>query len=73
MNDPKPDIMHANIRFSQEGNTLGTTDDYESIDLSLEWQLPEDDPFFVIKTDGWSFNDISELQDLVDRASNLLK
>lgn len=69
----KPEIDRVCMKFCQEGNTLGTTEEYESLELFLEFQLPNEDPFFVIKTDGWSFDDVSELQELVDIAKKILE
>lgn len=39
----KPNMTKASVNFSQEGNTLGTTNDYETINISLEFQLGEED------------------------------
>ena len=71
MNEPV--IIDSKCTFSQDGNTLGTTDKYETLEISLNFQLPEEEgPFYVIKTDGWSFDDISELKDMIDRVEKVL-
>ena len=70
----KPKIDKVSVEFSQEGNTLGTTDGYETIEISLEFQLSkEDGHFVVIKTKGWSIDDISEIQDLIKTTEKILK
>jgi len=70
----KPQIAKVSVDFEQEGNTLGTTQEYESINISLEFQLCEKDgPFIVIKTDGWSIDEISELNDMINRAKKIIE
>ena len=70
----KPEIIESSTKFTQEGNTLGTTSESEEIQISLEFQLSEKDgPFYVIKTNGWSFDDVSDLNDLIKRASKVLE
>jgi len=65
--DPRRvELGKLSAEFHQEGNTLGTTEEYEAITLEGEFQLPGDEPFWVIRTDGWSFDNVSELQKLVD-------
>lgn len=54
--------------FSQEGNTLGTTSLDEEMIVDVETQLgsiEEEGGFLVIRTDGWSINDIEELKDML--------
>ena len=53
---------------------MGTTSEYEDVDIFLEFQgTKEEGPFFVIKTEGWSFDDLSELEDLINRAKKFLE
>ena len=69
----EPEITNVKIRFAQEGNTLGTTSDFEELEISLEFKLSEKDgAFVVIKTEGWSLDDVSGLQKLVDKAKRVL-
>lgn len=64
----KPELSTLTARFTQEGNTLGTTSEYENITIDAEFQLGENDgPFFVIKTDGWSIDSVNDIQQLIDR------
>ena len=70
----KAKVTGVKVSFEQDGNTLGTTDKYEDIDVSLEFPgALEEGPFFVIKTEGWSFDDLSELEDLINRAKRVLE
>jgi hypothetical protein len=59
----------ASFTFTQEGNTPGTTDEFETLTINLEYQMPEkpEDCFIVIKTEGWSVSDGDELKELVDK------
>lgn len=62
-----PEFSSASAEFTQDGNTVGTTDELESIRIDLVTQLPGEEPFIVIRTSGWSINDIGELKILIDR------
>jgi hypothetical protein len=58
-----PDISKVTFQFTQTPNTLGTTDPTgevgsEDITIDCEYQLPGEEPFFVIQSySGWSFDD----------------
>jgi hypothetical protein len=57
-----PDICKVTFHFTQTPNTLGTTDPSgvgsEELTVECEYQLPGEEPFFVIRSDsGWSFDD----------------
>jgi len=70
----KPEVTGVKVKFEQEGNTLGTTSEYEEIEISLEFQAAvEDEPFYVIKTEGWSFDNIGEIEELIKRAKKILE
>ena len=66
-------ISEAHITFTQEGNTLGTTDEVETLTICAEFQLPGEGPFWVIKTEGWSFDDLSEIHNLVTIFGDAIK
>lgn len=55
------DIYHAEITFGQSGNTMSTTSDLETLTVSFEFQMPGEEPFAVLKTEGWSISDLSDL------------
>jgi hypothetical protein len=60
-------LARAEFEFCQEGNTIGTTDQYETLTIALECQLPREGFFPVLKTTtGWSINDSKELSELID-------
>ena len=70
MNFPKPVLSGATFEFVQDGNTLGSTDEIEHIEVRLEYQLlgESEEPFVVLKSQsGWSVDDVSELHALVNR------
>jgi hypothetical protein len=72
----KPALHKANFIFSQDGNTCGTTEEYE--ELEIEFDAPAtitgpDDCFIVIRTTtGWSMDSLDELQDLIERCKKAL-
>ena len=70
----KPEITKVEVHFSQVGNTLGTTSEYEELDVRLEFQLGEEDgPFYVIKSEtGWSLDNIDDLKALISRVEKVL-
>lgn len=67
----KPHTSRIEFEFTQEGNTLGTTSDFEDLVVYVESQLgniedKEGDPFYVIKTStGWSIDSIEELDEVL--------
>jgi len=56
--------------FSQEGNTLGTTDEVEELTITVEAPLGDirnDGGFLVIQTStGWSINEPHDLLDILN-------
>lgn len=70
----KPEIEKVSVDFTQEGNTLGTTSEYETINISLEFQAEEKDgAFIVLKTNGWSIDSTEELEDIINRVKLIIK
>ena len=70
----QPELFRASATFVQPGNTCGTTADSEAIEIAFEFQAGEDEgPFFVIKTEGWSFDDLAEVEQLIQRVSRILR
>ena len=69
----KPEVSKVSVTYNQEGNTLGTTSECETIDVNLEFQLSEKDGcFMVLKTEGWSFDDHKDLIELIERTKKIL-
>ena len=62
------ELSSVKFQFTQDGNTLGTTEDIESLEICLEYQLDtKAGPFFVLKsTTGWSIDEKEELIKLID-------
>lgn len=72
----KPTLHTAKFTFAQDGNTNGTTDDCE--ELEIEFDAPAaidgpDDCFIVIRTrTGWSMDSLDELKELIDKCKKAL-
>lgn len=72
----EPFLERATFNFSQEGNCLSSKDAYEFLEISCENDLGIDssgDCFYVIKTEGWSIDNVNELQKLFDRIQKVIK
>lgn len=71
----KPQLESATFNFSQEGNCIGP-EDVESIEIKCESSLGIDRDegcFYIIKTQGWSIDNVQELQELFDRIQKSIK
>lgn len=71
----KPNLHSALFKFTQEGNTNGTTSDYEDLDISFESSLGLDfdgGGFYVLRTEGWSLDGVEDLQELFDRIEKIM-
>lgn len=69
-------LSKAVFTMCQDGNTLGTTDETEELEVRLEWQLFADDPdgpFLVIKSKGWSIDSPEELKQLLDKCARAIE
>lgn len=62
----KPVLHKASVSFTQEGNTQGTTSDFEEITIDYE-VIDDEGGFFVIRTEGWSVDSVEELEELFNR------
>lgn len=67
----RPELDRLAVTFCQDGNTLGTTAEVESITIRLESQLPGEGFFYVLQTDGWSFDGPEDLLELIDKVKLL--
>jgi hypothetical protein len=68
MKDYKIRLSEAKIQLVQAGNTLGTTDETEILDISFENQLPGEETFMVLRTStGWSMNSASDLTQILEQ------
>lgn len=71
----KPKLHSASFKFSQQGNTNGTTSEYEDLDISFESSLGLDfdgNGFYVLRTEGWSVDGVEDLQELFDRIKKIM-
>jgi hypothetical protein len=74
MKDYKIRLSEAKVQFTQDGNTLGTTDETEILDISFENQLPGDETFMVLRTTtGWSMNDASDLTKILKQVHKAIE
>ena len=61
-------IHSMHLTFSQEGNTLGSTEPTETLEVAVELVEEKHDPFFVFHSPtGWSIDDVAEIVDVLDR------
>jgi hypothetical protein len=67
-----PLLMRVQAVFSQDGNTMGTTEEYEDLTITMEYQTPPDlgneaEGFFTLKTEsGWSVDNPDEIVNLIE-------
>lgn len=67
-------LESASFTFSQEGNCVDHSD-VEVIEIRCESSLGIDRDggcFYVLKTDQWTFEDIEDLQKLVNRINKVI-
>jgi hypothetical protein len=72
----KPKLIKCSFTFDQEGNGNGTTDETETLTIECEASLGIDNDgecFYVLKTEGWSIDNVNELQELFDRIQKVIK
>jgi hypothetical protein len=72
----KPKLEKCSFTFYQEGNTNGTTDDIETLTIECESSLGIDNDegcYYVLRTDGWSIDNVNDLQELFDRIQKAIK
>jgi hypothetical protein len=72
----KPKLERCSFTFNQEGNGNGTTDETEILTIECESSLGIDNDegcFYVLKTEGWSIDNLNELQELFDRIQKILQ
>jgi len=71
-----PQLTDAKFSFMQDGNTDGTTGDIEDITFEIEtvpgMDTDEEGFYYVIRTGGWSFTDLDELSNLVNKVKNMV-
>ena len=77
----KPDLEKVAFTFNQEGNTLGTTEEYEQLTIEIETQTGdilkieengELSGFFVFRTKGWSMDNVNEFEEIIRTCNSAL-
>lgn len=71
----KPLLEDATFEFSQEGNCMNDVDMAEFLEIKCLSDLGIDRSekcFYVLKTEGWSIDNVGELQELFDRIHKAL-
>ena len=69
-------LERATFEFSQDGNCISTSDQYESLTIECESSLGIDRDegcFYVLKTEKWSIDDENDLKKLFDRIQKVIK
>jgi hypothetical protein len=68
----KPNLDHITFSFSQEPNCVDGGE-VETLEVRVESSLGVDydeGGFFVIKTEQWAFDDITEFSEMMQRVQN---
>jgi len=63
-------LERATFEFSQDGNCISDSDQYEYLTIECESSLGidrDDDCFYVLKTEKWSADGAKDLEKLFDR------
>ena len=69
-------LERATFEFSQDGNCISNSDQYEFLTIECESDLGIDRGegcFYVLKTEKWSINDEKDLRELFDRIQKTIK
>ena len=72
----KPKLEECSFTFSQEANINGLTDEVEILTIQCESSLGIDNDegcFYVLKTKGWSIDNVNDLQELFDRIQKVIQ
>jgi hypothetical protein len=68
-------LTEVKYTFIQDGNTNGTTETDESLDITMEsviGSLDEEKGFYVLRTTtGWSVNEVNDFIKLFDQMKNI--
>jgi hypothetical protein len=74
--EDKPKLESASFDFSQGGNCLSSSDDFELLTIQCESSLGIDRDggcFFVLKTEKWSIDSEQDLKELFDRINTIIE
>jgi len=70
--DNKPNLDNITFLFSQEPNCIDGGE-HETLEVRVESSLGVDydeGGFFIIKTEQWAFDDITEFSEMMQRVQN---
>ncbi len=69
-------LERATFEFSQDGNCISSSDQYESLTIECESSLGidrDEECFYVLKTEKWSIDSEQDLKKLFDRIQKVIK
>ncbi len=69
-------LERATFEFSQDGNCISSSDQYESLIIECESSLGidrDEECFYVLKTEKWSIDSEQDLKKLFDRIQKVIK
>jgi hypothetical protein len=69
-------LERATFEFSQDGNCISSSDQYESLIIECESSIGidrDEECFYVLKTEKWSIDDENDLKKLFDRIQKVIK
>lgn len=69
----KPELTRAVFEFIQDGNTDGTTSEYELLRVEFESVQMEPPGYIVLRTEGWSIDEPEDLSNLLFSCSQYVK
>ena len=69
-------LERCSFTFCQDGNGNGTTEDTETLTIECDSSLGIDNDggcFYVLRTEGWSIDNVNDLQELFDRIQKVIQ
>jgi hypothetical protein len=73
--EQKPKLDECSFLFTQESNCMNASGMIETIEIKCMADIGIDNSegcFYEIKTEGWSIDNVGELQDIFDRINKSL-
>jgi len=67
------ELISARFVYEQEGNTDGTTGECEQLIVEVEGIVLGEGGYYVIRTEGWSLDDSSEIAGIIERVRRAVK
>jgi hypothetical protein len=75
MSNDKPKLLKCSFTFEQESNCNSATGEFEDLTIECESSLGIDFDkgcYYVLKTNGWSIDNVNDLQLLFDRINKVI-